>query len=139
MKIPLLKLSIAPSFDDGFLLTLVENRGKDKSTYVLSYEEVERQYAAVSKTVGQHFKLSEEIKLTNQDAERILQILKQASISVAPEYKLGVDGIGYELIVSSGLNEAHYKWWETIPKGWETLAEISHAMLRIVGKPPLSS
>ncbi|HEV8369283.1 MAG TPA: hypothetical protein VGQ39_15115 [Pyrinomonadaceae bacterium] len=136
MKTPLLKLSIAPSFDDGLLLTLMENRGKDKSTYVLKYEEVERQSTAGSEAV---FTLSEEIKVTNQDAERILQILKQASISVAPEYKLSVDGISYELIVSSGLNEAHYKWWETIPKGWETLAEISHAMLRIVGKPPIPS
>jgi len=138
MKIALLKLAITPSFEDAFVLTLMENRDQKKKTYLLRHEEVELQSAA-QENVGQHFSLSEDIRLTNEKAENILQILKQASISVVPGYSLGVDGTSYELTVSSGVNEGHYCWWETIPEGWEPLAEISDALLRLVDKPPIPS
>jgi hypothetical protein len=108
MKIVLLKLEITPSFDNRFVLTLMENSDQKKKTYLLRHEEVKLRSAA-QENVGQHFSLSEDIRVSNEKAENILQILKQASISVVPGYRLGVDGVMYELIVSSGLNEGHYR------------------------------
>jgi hypothetical protein len=138
MKIALLKLAITPSFEDGIVLTLMENRGRKKNTYLLRHEEVELRSAA-QESLGQHLSSSQEIIVTNEKAEHILQILKQASISVMPGYSLGVDGTSYELIVSRGLNEGRYRWWETIPEGWEPLAKISDALLRLVDKPAIPS
>jgi hypothetical protein len=138
MKIALLKLAITPSFQDGRILTLLESRDQQKKTYLLRHEEVALR-SAEQRSVGQHFSFSEDIRVTNEKAENILQILKHASISVVPEYGLGLDGTSYELTVSSGLNEGHYRWWETIPEGWEQLAEVSDALLRLVDKPAIPS
>jgi hypothetical protein len=139
MKIVLLKLEIAPSFEDGFVLTLMENTDREKTTYLLRYEEVRLRSRSPVESIGQEFSLSEDIKVTNEEAENILRILRQASISVVPGYRLGMDGIMYKLTVSSGLNEGHYKWWERIPEGWEVLAKIADALLRLVDKPAIRS
>jgi hypothetical protein len=85
-----------------------------------------------------NFHCPKNVKVTTDAAEDILQILTQASISVAPAYTLGLDGIGYELNVTRGLNEGSYKWWQTIPEGWEALATVSNALLRLAGKPEIS-
>lgn len=89
------------------------------------------------RALDKKFSLSEEIRVTNEEAENILQLLTRASMSVLPEYALGVDGVVYELVVNGGLNEGHYTWWGTIPKGWQALTQISNALLRLAGKPEI--
>jgi hypothetical protein len=135
MKKPLLMLSVAPPFQDGFAITLMENAERNTSSYVLRYEEIK---LPSRENVGQEFSLSEDLKGTTDAAEDILRILEQTPISVAPAYALGLDGIGYELNVTRGLNIGIYKWWNTIPQGWEALATISNALLQLAGKPEIA-
>ncbi|HYW69594.1 MAG TPA: hypothetical protein VE961_01080 [Pyrinomonadaceae bacterium] len=135
MKRPLLTLKVAPSFQDGFVLTLMEDVGKNSSSYVLRYEEIKLRS---SRDVGPAPSATEDSKVTVDEACSILQLLAQASIAVAPAYTLGLDGIGFQLEVMRGLNTGHYHWWQTIPEGWEALATISNALLRLAGKPELS-
>jgi len=137
MKRQVLQLSIVPSFEDGFVLTLLEKRGRESLSYLLSHKELKRPTSATLESVGQEFSLSEEISVTNEEAENILQLLTRASMSVSPEYALGVDGVVYELVVSGGLNEGHYAWWGKVPKGWQALTQISNALLRLAGKPEI--
>ena len=140
MKVMLLQLTVAPSFKGGFVLTLVENKGREAKTYSLKYEETKLPSHAVEVTasVGQEFSLSEEIRVSREEAEGILQILKEVSISVMPAYVLGLDGTMYELYVGCGLNEARFQWWEEIPEGWESLGKVSNALLKLAGKPETS-
>ena len=135
-EIDLLKLSVNPSFEDAFVLTLVKSERREEMTYLLRYEErkITTPLVAGCGSVGQDFSLSEEIRVSNETVEQILQIAQKASTSVMPAYALGLDGTMFELCISNGLNEVRFKWWATIPKEWEPLKEISDALLKLAGK-----
>jgi len=135
MKRPLLMLSVVPSFKDGFTLTLMESIERNSSSYVLRYEEINLPSQV---STGQEFSLSEDLKVAADDADNILRLLAEASVSVMPAYTLGLDGVGYELNVTRGLNIGCYKWWQKVPEGWEALATISNALLKLAGKPDIS-
>lgn len=134
-KNPRLTLSISPSFENSVVVSLLEHRKTNEHTYWIRYGETEPPTTDPLESVGQSFSVTEEFEIFEGDAEDLLEKLKQASISVAPEYIMGCDGTTYELIIESGFNRVHYQWWSEAPKGWEALIEASNALLKLAGKP----
>ena len=132
---PRLTLSISPSFENRVVVSLLEHRKTNEHSYWIRYQETASPTTDPLESVEQPFSVTEECEIFEGDADDLLEKLKEASISVAPEYIVGCDGTTYDLIVESGFNRVHYQWWSERPKGWEALIDASNALLKLAGKP----
>lgn len=138
MKRTLLTFTVVPAFKGGFVISLLEDRGRKSKAYILSCQESSLPFSSFEKPMFSPGDLLTEHEISDEEAEGILAMLKAASVSAMPSYILGLDGTMYLLDVRSGLNEVRYRWWVRIPEGWEPIGEVCNALMQLAGKEALS-
>lgn len=88
MKRPLLTLTVIPSFTGGMILVLLENKGHNKSSYLLSYKKFVHPFTSIEDPHIEKDDLDEswERELPIYKAEAILDLLKVANVAAKPTY-----------------------------------------------------
>ena len=136
MKRTLLTLTVIPSLTGGLILELLENKGRNTFSYLLSYKKSVHPFTSINDIHIEKNDLAEtwEREVPANEAEEILERLKGANVSAMPTYALGLDGTMYMLSVVNGMNEARFGWWHEVPEGWEAVGEVSESLLRMAGE-----
>lgn len=62
--------------------------------------------------------------LPQEDAFRIMEILKRIRITAFALGDLGLDGVSYRLVLSHGFNRLELDWWMNLPKGWRGIQPL---------------
>ena len=72
-------------------------------------------------------------KLTNQEtgplewviggevAQSFLAKLREVSVTVCPDFAMGLDGKTVTLSIENGFNRVEFRWWLTMPEQWVEL------------------
>jgi hypothetical protein len=64
-------------------------------------------------------------------ASLIFERAAGACIQAAPsDYVMAVGGRSKQLTLDMGLNAASFRWWQSVPAGWEELEEVAVAIER---------
>ena len=129
-----LSLTVSPSFNGGFIVTLLEDVGGRNTKYILRYRESSVPFTSLENPDFAEGDQRDEREIPEEQAQRVMALLKDASVTPVPPYALGLDGTTYLLHVSNGSNEARYTWWVNIPDGWEPLGKVCAALLALAGK-----
>ena len=92
-----------------------------------------------------YFDATERCRLTvSRDYERLYRGLVEPSIarsirkdlaattmSPAPQFAIGLDGVEHALAVQSGFNRSVLTWWCDVPPGWEGLVAIAERIVEV--------
>lgn len=70
-------------------------------------------------------------EVSSSVASPIVELAVRARVSAAPStYALGVGGRSKQLTLDMGLNAATFRWWQSVPAGWEELEDIAATIER---------
>ena len=64
------------------------------------------------------------LDLKPSDVHRIFSVLREMRLPARVARTWGLDGTSYSIQTREGFNTSRFEWGETIPSGWEPLAEV---------------
>ena len=70
------------------------------------------------------FKEAKKIRITNDCAQNIINIIENARISIKPPENFGVDGHYYIITVFNNGNFSQYYWWSEPDGDWKVFQEL---------------
>ena len=81
----------------------------------------EKEYFILYKKI---FEEAKKIRLTNDCAQNIINIIENARISIKPPENFGVDGHYYIITVFNNGNFSQYYWWSEPDGDWKVFQEL---------------
>jgi len=117
-------LEVRPSFEPGFAIR-VRLPDVGRETGELRYESAPR---GPSDGGGPHRRT-----LTASEAARIIQMIEEANMPLAPPLAAGLDGTTVTLSIERGMNAASYTWWNEVPAQWEAAGALARALAGLAG------
>ena len=71
------------------------------------------------------------LKLKKELINKLISGMSAIRVPAVPEYNTGISGSTYILHINNGFNSSHYTWWNTPPKGYESLGRFAELLVEM--------
>ncbi len=65
-----------------------------------------------------------EYSVNKEKVNNLISLLSDIKLDLLADCPMGLDGTSYELLIPRDGYGVRFKWWVSLPKGWEPLNEI---------------
>ena len=79
--------------------------------------------------------VSDRAMIDEAEFRRVCAPLRTATIRVMPDNpSMGLDGTSFEVILGEWQTSARFRWWESVPEGWEPLDRFVRDFIELVDR-----
>jgi hypothetical protein len=71
------------------------------------------------------------LELNKNLVTKLLTAMSEIKIPAIPEFNSGIDGSTYMLNINNGYNSSCYTWWNTPPRGYESLGRLVELLVEM--------
>ena len=72
--------------------------------------------------------------LTNEESERLLDLVGQINVSAPWKGQMGFDGMTSTLTLQGEMSHMTYSWWGDVPAEWQSAGAVFNYVMDIYGK-----